>query len=1080
MQKIILILLSILVCSQVSANEPKHILVLHSYNQSMGWIKDINQAINDVLQPDKNNYILHIENMDTKRIYTPEHLQHLKDIYQEKYKNIKFDLILSSDNNAFDFLKKNRDELFGNIPVSFSGVNFFKPGDLDGYTNYTGAAEVFDARTTIENALKMLPQTKEIYVINDYLKTGRTWEKSIKLQLAGMDKNIMENIKISYAANQPIAQLRQSLSKLNKDTIILLGVYFKDKNGEYFTYEKGEYFPYEQTGSLLAKSTAMPVFCLLEFNLHHGVVGGSVIGGYYQGEAMSKIALQILKGASADDIPVLQRGSTKLIYDYPSLIHHGIDIDDVNEQAFILNAPISYWQENKQILMVSLFIISLLGMLVIILLILNKKRKTAENKFRQLSGSLEITVKKRTKELSELKERMELALESANLGLWDWQPQTNELSTNDIFLTMLGYSPDDFPQTIERRSSLVHPDDIETVMSMLSPFVDGDDGLYSNEYRMLAADKTWHWIYDIGRVVRRDTKGKATRFIGIHLDITQRKLIEEQLISSRTAADAANKAKSEFLANMSHELRTPMNGVLGLTELLAKTKLNKMQKDYLDTIKVSGETLLLILNDILDNSKIDSGEIFFQENNFDPIEIVEHIAQLLTQSASNKGIELISRISLPGPGCYAQGDPDRIRQILMNLANNAIKFTEQGKVTLSLKLKQLKEIEKLQCTFEVTDTGIGIIEEHQKKLFNAFMQVDSSDTRKYMGTGLGLSISKKLVEAMGGKIGVRSKPGAGSTFWFCFDLPCVAKQEQLPEVKSIDNIDKNTIEHKTKQIRPSRVEKILIAEDDAINQMVIQGMLSQLGFTAACVKNGQEAVQAFKEGDYQLILMDLQMPLMGGNEASRLIRKAEIESNCQTRIPILALTANVIGGVSEQTRAAGMDDYLSKPIKGDVIAEALSKWLPIENHIQESAQESDMSPIIQGRIAAEMISSAMEAPILDRVILDNISLSLGKKRFNSMMTQAHSEIEKRLVTLNELVQKEDRENLTITAHGLRGSSATLGALCLSEKCQALEELMTGERAKEFGQKEIKAIMEELNRAANKTIHEIRKLTEQGG
>ena len=265
----------------------------------------------------------------------------------------------------------------------------------------------------------------------------------------------------------------------------------------------------------------------------------------------------------------------------------------------------------------------------------------------------------------------------------------------------------------------------------------------------------------------------------IHFRIINKQLLlsKNSLKLAKKNAEKANQAKSEFLANMSHELRTPMNGVLGITELLMNTTLTKIQRDYLETIYVSGETLLLVLNDILDSSKMESGEIFFQENNFNPNDIVEHITQLLTQSASNKGIELISQISIPEPPCFAVGDPDRLRQILMNLANNAIKFTDKGEVCLSVKILNC-ELDRIQCYFEVTDTGIGIRESEQKHLFEAFKQVDSSDTRKYMGTGLGLSISKKLIEDMGGEIGVESEIGKGSRFWFSIELACIKKREK--------------------------------------------------------------------------------------------------------------------------------------------------------------------------------------------------------------------------------------------------------------------------------------------------------------
>jgi hypothetical protein len=388
---LILFILFILAVANEDKNQ-KHILVLHSYNRSMSWVENIDKAIVDTLQPEKNNYMLHVEYMDTKRIFTPKYLNLLKELYKTKYKNTKFDLILSSDNNAFDFLRKNRDELFGNIPTSFCGVNFFKDSDLDGYTNYTGAAEIFDANKTIQTALKLYPKAKKIYIINDYLTTGRAWNKTIKEQLKGIDKEI------TYAPNQTIEELEHTLKNLPDDTIVLLGVYFKDKNGKFFTYEK--------IGEMIASSSKEPVFCLLEFNLVDDIVGGSVIGGYYQGLAMSKLGKKILEGASASSLPVIKSGATKLIFNYKGLKKFKMDISKLPPDAIIINKPSSFYEEHKTIIFISIAIILFLLVIIALLLInISKRKKTqkmllaSKKEIDELNKNLEDMVLKRTEEL---------------------------------------------------------------------------------------------------------------------------------------------------------------------------------------------------------------------------------------------------------------------------------------------------------------------------------------------------------------------------------------------------------------------------------------------------------------------------------------------------------------------------------------------------------------------------------------------------------------------------------------------------------------------------------------------------------
>ena len=372
----------------------KHILLLNSYNQSMVWVTNITKSVYDILEPTKNNYIIHTENMDTKRVYNQVYLNQLKEIYKNKYKNIKFDLILSSDNNAFDFLRKNRNELFGNIPVSFSGVNFFKDSDLTGYKNYTGITEEFDVVGTLDIALKLKPNTKEVYIINDFLKTGIAWKNTMKERL----KNFNKNVKITYSKNLTIEQLKSKLDSLSSDTIVLLGAYFKDKEGAFFTYQK--------MGEILSTHSKVPVFCLLEFNLKNGVIGGSVISGYYQGEAMSKIAKKILAGTDVSKLPVQKQGATKLIFNYNELLKHKIDINNLPFSSVITNQPKSYFKTHKFLILTSLAIITLLVVIIVILLINIKQKKRAQKvlkaskeEIKNLNKSLENKIHKRTNQL---------------------------------------------------------------------------------------------------------------------------------------------------------------------------------------------------------------------------------------------------------------------------------------------------------------------------------------------------------------------------------------------------------------------------------------------------------------------------------------------------------------------------------------------------------------------------------------------------------------------------------------------------------------------------------------------------------
>ena len=295
----------------------------------MNWVQSITNAVQDTLEPNKNNLVIHIENMDTKRIYTTTYLAQLKDTYKNKYRNITFELILSSDNNALDFLKENRNELFGDIPVSFSGINFFKNTDLIGYSNYTGITEDYNALETLRTAIKLKPNTKNILIINDYMKTGIASKKAIQEQL----KNFSKTINIKYSNDTTITELQNELKSLPKDSIVLLGVYFKDKDGKYFTYEK--------ITNILTKNSDVPVFSLLEFNINNDVIGGSVVSAYHQGEVMAQIAKKILSGIPLSQLPIQREESTKPIYNYNGLKKYNFDIDKLpNKIIFSGKKPV--------------------------------------------------------------------------------------------------------------------------------------------------------------------------------------------------------------------------------------------------------------------------------------------------------------------------------------------------------------------------------------------------------------------------------------------------------------------------------------------------------------------------------------------------------------------------------------------------------------------------------------------------------------------------------------------------------------------------------------------------------------------
>lgn len=730
-----------------------------------------------------------------------------------------------------------------------------------------------------------------------------------------------------------------------------------------------------------------------------------------------------------------------------------------------------------------------------------------------------------------------LAAETTQIGIWDWQQENDLLQINDALLNMLGYPRETWHYSASFLDTLLHPDDREPLQQLLLSASNAQLPVFEREVRLLHRDGDYRWMLLSGQVTSVTVKGGTARVIGTLQDITKRKEAEKLSLEAVAAARAANDAKSAFLANMSHEIRTPMNGILGMTQLCLDTHLSEEQREYMTLVYHSAHTLLRIINDILDYSKIEAGKIELDEEEFEVRPFLHSVMRPMMPAASEKNIELLVNVASDVP-VMLLADTVRLRQVLTNLASNALKFTHEGEVELSVTV----EPQPQRLRFQVRDTGIGIPLNKQQLIFESFSQADTSTTRKYGGTGLGLTISARLVERLGGELAVESAPGEGSTFSFSLALPEQKSHEmlkasprlanatvlvvddnatnrhlmsdmlrnmglspiladsadnalkimmldpgiplilldaQMPEkdgvtlameIKALPELANCQIIMLSSMSRTMNAEqlkriginhflskpidqrelyetileamrlqpyaspaqpakplpaasiateslRVLLAEDNLVNQKLAAHFLTRLGHQFSIVNNGLEALQLLDSHPWDLILMDLQMPEMDGEHATRLIRQREESNPRFGHQRIIAMTAHAMKGDEEFCLEHGFDGYIAKPVSQETLHAEIGRVMALPAPLK--AMEAELSPDRQ-TLATQLG--------IDEVLLSEL-LSLFTLSLPEVITQ-----------LKSALTDQDPERIRRLAHKIRGEAATFGFTDLVRFLQDIEDL----------------------------------------
>jgi PAS domain S-box-containing protein len=871
------LLLLLAVTGADAVGKGRRVLLIASYHPGFPTFFKQVGGLRGVLEP--AGVALDVEFMDTKRFPVAEAVPRFLDLMRFKLGNSPaYDVIAVADDAALRFVLDNRLELFAERPVVFFGVNDLALAHgLGGRAGFTGVIESVSMLETLEDVRRLLPRAGAVHAVVDDQPGG---QGDLRTFLALQDRLPGLRLEVLPLTEWTWEELGRRLEAVPRGDAVLLLSAFRDRAAETKSFDEGLAF--------VLRHAQVPVFHLWEHGLGQGLLGGKIISHEAQGRLAGGLVLRILSGEAAETLPVIEgEDANRHLFDHAVLTRFGIDESLLPPDSEVRGRPVSAFSRYRtQILVLAGGVSVLLGLVAALMIHVVRLRRAKSR-------------------LMDSEARYKALFDANADGILVAECDTRRfVFANPTVCRMFGYSVEEFRGL--GVADIHPPEHLAEVIANFDQQARGERDIAEGSPCLRRDGSVF--LADI-RSFLLEIDGRPCA-VGLFRDVTERSLVLEALRHARDAAEAANRSKSEFLANMSHEIRTPLNGVTGMLQLLEVSSPTPEQQEYIRLALSSSMRLTRLLADILDLSRIEAGKLALESRPFRLEEVRQSTLSLLSMAAREKGLSLDFELD-PGLPDLLAGDQARLQQVLFNLAGNGIKFTQEGGVRVQASPLSANGDGRLRVLFTVEDTGIGISDELLEAVFQPFVQGEGAYVRRFQGAGLGLSIVRRLVRLMGGTLAVDNGPG-GTTF--CLSLPFASAPGPAGSEAGTGRV----------QRAAGLGRKILLAEDDEISRRTVAAMLRGFGHHVVAVPDGRQAVLRVREEDFDAVVMDIQMPLMDGVEATRVIR-SDASLGAMAQVPIIAMTAYAMAGDREKFLAAGMDGYVPKPVDMEGLRDAIDR-----------------------------------------------------------------------------------------------------------------------------------------------------------